>query len=171
MGGISEHFIWHIDLVEHFIWKVDLILWLFWMGSHWRHRWGNSWSAVTGSFMGGYIWIWTLHLKIWTHIWCPCALHLVHFIWQLWGVYLTAYLGISSENMNSYLMSLCMSSCSLHLTTMGGISDTLSGHFIWKYELISSFQIWVSVCTSSEHFIWTWGGISDSFSEHFISKN
>ena len=26
---------------------------------------------------GGYIWFQcTLHLKIWTHIWCPCALHL-----------------------------------------------------------------------------------------------
>ena len=54
-----------------------------------------------GSFARGYIWIWTLHLKIWTHIWCPCALHLVHVIWQLWEVYLTAYLGTSSENMNS----------------------------------------------------------------------
>ena len=52
--------------------------------------------------------------------------------------------------MNSYLMSMCTSSCSLHLTTMGGKSDTLSGHFIWKYELISSFWVWVSVCTSSE---------------------
>ena len=123
MGGISEHFIWQVDLVEHFISKVDLILWLFQMGSHWRHRSGNSWSAVTGSFAwgvylnlntssenmnsylmsvctsscalhltssGGYIWqlICTLYLKMWTHIWCPCALHFVHFIWQLWGVHL-----------------------------------------------------------------------------------
>ena len=50
----------------------------------------------------------------------------------------------------------------------GGISDSLSEHFIWKYELISSFRIWVSVCTSSEHFIWKWGDISES--EHFIWK-
>ena len=98
MGGISEHFIWQVDLVEHFIWKVDLIMWLFQMGSHWRHRWGNSWSAVTGSFMGG-------------------------------------------------------------------TSDTWSGHFTWKHELISSFQVWVSVCTSSEN---GGGGISES--EHFIWK-
>ena len=112
------------------------------MGSHGRHRLGNSWSAVTGSFTwgvylnlntssenmnshlmsvftsscslhltttGGYIWqlICTLHLKIWTHIWCLCALHLVHFMWQL----------------------------------PGGISDSLSVHFIWKYELISGLGL------------------------------
>ena len=58
-------------------------------------------------------------------------------------------------------MSMCTSSCSLHLTTMGGISDTWSGNCIWKYELISSLQVWVSVCTSSEtggciwQLIWT----------------
>ena len=70
------------------------------------------------------IWIWTLHLKIWTHIWCPCALHLVHVIWQLcigMGEYLTGYLGTSSENMNSYLMSMCTSSCSLSSDNYGGI--------------------------------------------------
>ena len=55
--------------------------------------------------IGGYIW--ALHLKIWTHIWCPCALHLVHVIWQLWEV----------------------------------VSDSLSGHFIWKYELTSEFTL------------------------------
>ena len=81
-----------------------------------------------------------------------CSLYLTTM-----GVYLTGDLGTSSENMNSYLMSMCTSSCSLHLTTMGGISDTLSGHFIWKYELISSFWVWVSVCTSSGHFIWNGG--------------
>ena len=106
------------------------------------------------------------------------------------GVYLTAYLGTSSENMNSHLISMCISSCSLHLTAMGvyltpyldtsceninsfphfwfgsqsahhlstssetgGISDSLSEYFISKYEIISSFQVWVSVCTTSEHFI------------------
>ena len=145
--GISEHFIWQVDLVEHFIWKVDLILWLFQMGSHWRHRLGNSWSVVIGSFAwgvylnlntsseymssylmsmctsscslhltttGGYIWqlICTLHLKIWTHIWCLCALYLVHFIFFT-----------SSDNY------------------WGGISDSLSGHFIWKYELISGLGL------------------------------
>ena len=103
----STRFIWQVELVEHFIWKVDLILWLFQMGSNWRHRWGNSWSGVTGSFA--------------------------------WGVYLN--LNSSSENINSYLMSMCTSSCSLHLTTMGGISDSLSGHFIWKYELTLEFTL------------------------------
>ena len=83
---------------------------------------------------GGYIWIWTHHLKIWIDIWCPCALHMtlegisesVHFIWKYelisdvhvhfiwhWRVYLNLY--TSSENMNSYLMSMYTSSCSLHL--------------------------------------------------------
>ena len=101
LGGISEHFIWQVDLVEHFIWKVDLILWLFQMGSHWRHRWGNSWSAVTGSFR---------------------------------GENLTAYLGTSSENVNSYLMSMCTSSCSLHLTTMG--------EYIWQLIWAPHLKIW-----------------------------
>ena len=185
--GLSVHFIWALHLItEGYIWRL----------------------------------IWTLHLKIWTHflisglglsvhfIW---ALHLktggvylnlntssenlglsVHFIWN-WGVYLTAYLNTSSENMNSFPYFWFGSQCALHLSTssenrggisesehfiwkfgsqcalhlkLGGISDSLSEHFIWKYELISLFLVWVSVCTSSEHFIWKQGGISES--EHFI---
>ena len=155
-------------------------------------------------------------------------------VWKTWGVYLTANLGTSSENMNSYLMSMCTSSCSLHLTTTGRVyltpylnssseninsfphfgfgsqcahhlstsSETVRGisgqliwtlhlkisthflilglglsvHFIWalylklgdynwqliwtlhlKYGLIFLSWVWVSVCTSSGHFIWKWG--------------
>ena len=48
--------------------------------------------------VGGYIWIWTLHLKISSH-------------------FLMSGLGLS-------------------------ISDTLSGHFIWKYELILGTSSW-----------------------------
>ena len=107
MGGISEHFIWQADLVEHFIWKLDLILWLFQMGSHWRHRLGNSWSAVTGSFT--------------------------------WGVYLN--LNTSSENINSYLMSVCTSSCSLHLTTTRGVC--LTAYLYTSSANVNSFQVWV----------------------------
>ena len=139
-SSMPMHFIWQVDLVEHFIWKVDLILWLFQMGSHCRHRWGKSWSAVTGSFGGGYMWqlIWVLHLKnmkIWTHIWCPCALHLT-----MWGI-ADSWSGHLSENMNSYLMFICTSSCSLHLTAMGDISVSLSGHFIWKFEHTCHFML------------------------------
>ena len=65
------------------------------------------------SYFGGYIWqlIWVLHLKTWPN-------SAIHFEWALiddidqqrlhllsqtvlWGVYLTAYLGTSSENLNS----------------------------------------------------------------------
>ena len=38
------------------------------MGSHWRHRSANTWSAVTDSFMWGVsLSEGTPHLKIWTH--------------------------------------------------------------------------------------------------------
>ena len=64
--------------------------------------------------------------------------------------------------MNSYLMSMCTASCSLYLTTMGDISDSLSGHFIWKYELISDVNVHFILFTSSDnygryiwHLIWT----------------
>ena len=153
MGGISEHFIWQVDLVEHFIWKVDLILWLFRMGSHWRH------DSLSGHFIWKYELISDVHVLF--------ILFTSSDNYQR-GVYLTAYLDTSSENMKSFQ--------ALHLVhfiwqPLGGISDTLSGHFIWKYEhfiwqllghisesenfiwkyeLISSFQVWVSVCTSSE---------------------
>ena len=49
-----------------------LWIWLFWMGSHFRHWSTNSWPAVTDSFnCGGYIWqlICKCHLKIWTQFW------------------------------------------------------------------------------------------------------
>ena len=65
------------------------------------------------------------------------------------------------------LMSMCTASCSLHLTTMGGISDSLSGHFIWKYELISDVHLHFILFTSSDNY---WRGISDNLSEHFIWK-
>ena len=52
-----------------------------------------------------------------------------HFIW----------------NVNSYMISVCTSSWSLHLTTLGGgKSYSLSGYFIWKFWLISE----------TGHFIW-----------------
>ena len=63
--------------------------------------------------VGGYIWICTLHLKIWIHILCLCELHLVHFIWY-WGVYLISAftssekLTVTTHIMNSWtLNNLC----------------------------------------------------------------
>ena len=64
-------------------------------------------------------------------------------------------------------MSVCTSSCSLHLTTMGGISDSLSGHFTWKYRLISDVCVHFILFTSSDNY---GGDISDSLSGHFIWK-
>ena len=103
MGGISEHFIWQVDLVEHFIWKVDLILWLFQMGSHWRYRLGNSWSAVTGSFTQGgisesepFIWKYELISDVCVHFTLFTSSD------NYWEVYLTAYLDTWSKNMNSF---------------------------------------------------------------------
>ena len=63
----------------------------------------------------------------------------------------------SSEHMNSYLMSVCTSSCSLHVTVGGGISD-FSVHFIWKYELISDVHVHFILFTSSNNsggYIWS----------------
>ena len=131
-GYIWSHCVLHLQMKCTM--RLDLILWPFQRGSHWRHRLGNSWSAVTGSFT--------------------------------WGVYLN--LNTSSENMNSYLMSVCTSSCSSHLTrTRGGMSDSLSVHFIWKYELISDVHVHFILFTSSENY---GGYISDSLSGHFIWK-
>ena len=187
-GGISEHFMWQVDLVEHFIWKLYLILWLFWMGSHCRYRSGNSWSAVTGSsawevylnlntssenmnsylmsmctsscsldltttrgvYLTAYLYTSSENMNSYLMSMCTssCSLHLT----TTRGVYLTAYLYTSSENMNSYLMSMCTSSCSLHLTTSGGdISDSLSVHFIWKYELVSDVCVHFILFTSSDN--------------------
>ena len=68
LGGISEHFIWQVDLVGHFIWKLDLILL----------------SVYVILSLGGYIW--ALHLTSWPTL----ELHLktwpnsaVHFEWAL----------------------------------------------------------------------------------------
>ena len=58
------------------------------------------------------------------------------------GIYLTAYLGTSSKNFDSYLI-LVMSS--VKFWSWGwGISDSLSGYLIWKSEL---------TCDPG-HFIW-----------------
>ena len=48
-----------------------------------------------------------------------------HFIW----------------NMNSYMISVCTSSLSLHLTTLGGEILSLSGYFIWEFWLIWSWSL------------------------------
>ena len=45
------------------------------MGSHWRHRSGNTWSAVTDSFAWGVYLICTHCLKIWTHLLFYALLH------------------------------------------------------------------------------------------------
>ena len=47
------------------------------------------------SVQGVYIWIWTLHLKIWVSVWTS---------FETGGVYLTAYLRTASENLNSHLI-------------------------------------------------------------------
>ena len=48
------------------------------------------------------------------------------------GVYLTAYLGTSSENLNSHVILVTSSD-----KVWRDISDSLSGYFIWKFELTS----------------------------------
>ena len=61
-----------------YIWSqhsLHLKSWPFWMGSHWRHRSGNTWSAVTDSFAWGVYLICTHHLKIWTHLLFYALLH------------------------------------------------------------------------------------------------
>ena len=91
-----------------------------------------------------------LHLKPGGYIW---ALHLTS--WPSWTLHLktwpnSAVCTCSSENMSSYLMSMCTSSCSLHLTTMGV-------GYIWIWTL--HLKICISVCTSSETggmYIWIW---------------
>ena len=119
-----------------------------------------------------------------------CISECEHFIWKLGsqcelhfklgGVYLTAYLGTASENLNSHLILVSSSD-----KFWGGISE--SEHFIWKFgsqcelhlkqgrrvvyltadlgtasENLNSHLILVS---SSDKF---WAGISES--EHFIWK-
>ena len=47
-----------------------------WMGFQWRHRSGNTWSAVTDSFnWGGVHLICTRRLEIWTHLLFYALLH------------------------------------------------------------------------------------------------
>ena len=116
----------------HLIWKTEgLIL-------HWDR---------SSEKLGEYIWqlIWALHLKIWTHIWCPCALYLVHFIWQLWG----------------YIWQLIWT---LHLKIWTHFLITglgLSVHFIWALHL--KMGVYLNLSTSSVnlglsvHFIWNPG--------------
>ena len=108
IGGISEHFIWQVDLVwtlhlktwpnsaictchlilggisEHFFWLVVLL-------GHHLKTWPNS-AICTHHLIwpGGYIWAlnltswptWTLHLKMWPN----SAICTHHLIW--WGVHL-----------------------------------------------------------------------------------
>ena len=69
------------------------------------------------SVQGVYIWIWTLHLKIWVSVWTS---------FETGRVYLTAYLGTASENLNSHLILVTSSD-----KFWGGISE--SEHFIWKF--------------------------------------
>ena len=47
------------------------------------------------SVQGVYIWICTLHLKIWVSVWTS---------FETGGIYLTAYLRTASENLNSHLI-------------------------------------------------------------------
>ena len=78
LGGISEHFIWHVDLV----WTLHL------------KTWPNSAICTHHLILGVYIWAlhltswptWTLHLKTWPNS-TICTHHLillgVHPIWTL----------------------------------------------------------------------------------------
>ena len=67
--------------------------------------------------------------------------HLCHFICQVAGGYLTAYLGTSSH----------ISSLSLHLSSCWGVPDSLSRYFISHLIFVtSSAKLWGGI---SEHFI------------------
>ena len=122
--------------------------------------------------------MWTLHLKSsfsWVHVvWFGGVyLNLNTLIWKYelishvcmhlilftssdnyWGIYLKGYLYTSSENMNSYLMSMCTSSHSLHLV-----------HFIWQLpggyilsEGTPHLKTWPNSVWGQV--IWKWGGTS-----------
>ena len=91
---------------------------------------------------GGYTWQlnWVLHLTS----------DLGHFIWQVVGVYLAVYLGTSSH----------IWSWSLHLTSCGGISDSLRGYFISHLILVTSSEklwgVYLTAYLGTSSHIWSW---------------
>ena len=102
------------DLLGPFIWKLDLIL-----------------LSVHIILFGGYIWqlIWVLHLTSWP----SCALHLktlpnsaVCFKWALTD---------AIDQWRLHLLSLAV------LCGGWGISESLSGYFIWKFEHTCHFML------------------------------
>ena len=85
ISDVHVHFIWQVDLVVHFIWQLP---WGVYLNLYTSSENMSSYlmSMCTSSDNQGGISDFSVHLIwIWTHIWCPCALHLVHFIWQLGG--------------------------------------------------------------------------------------
>ena len=106
---------------------------------HWESKWQRGREKRRGereSELTGYL---ATSSEIWTYVLFLCALHLGHFIWQFRGVNLAAYLGTSSENLNSNLILVTSSD-----KFLGDKSCSLSGYFIWKFELTSDLG----------HFIW-----------------
>ena len=102
----------HLKVMGGYIWQLIWVLHL----KIWSHI--LSWSLHLTSY-GGYIWqlIWVLHLKIWSHI-LSWSLHLISYR----GVYLTAYLHTSSENLDSHLILV---------TSSDKLKGGVEGGYIW----------------------------------------
>ena len=84
-------------------------------------------------FCRGYIWV--LHLKSWP----SCALHLK--TWPNSAVHFESAHIDNTDQQRLHLLSLTV----LH----GGISDSLSGYFIWKFKLTLKFTL-----ASQRSFLW-----------------
>ena len=129
------------------------------------------------SLSGHFIWNMNSYMiSVCTSSW---SLHLT----TLGGVNLIAYLGTPSENFDSYLILVTSSD------KLGGMSDTLSGYLIWKFELayylchfiwqvmwgvyLTAYQVTLSenfeLTYYLGHFIWQVRGLSDLV-EHCIWK-
>ena len=75
--------------------------------------------------------------EIWTHIWCLCALHLGHFIWQLGG-FILQLIWVLHLKMLTHIWSW-----SLHLTSSWG--------YIWQLIWVLHLKIWTHILYSLLH--------------------
>ena len=120
----------------------------------WLEEWGSICHRYMCIVLYIYIYIYinlTAYLgtssEIWTHIWCLCALHLGHFIWQLVG-----YIWIWKLCLKIWTHFWFGLSCSPYLKR--GVYLNLKT----LCENMDSFLVLVSVV----HLIWKGGCISES---------
>ena len=121
-GGISEHFIWQVDLVGHFIWKLDLILLsVTYLGTS-SENLTKFCHLYTSSYFGRYIWqlIWVLHLTSWP----SCALHL-----KTWPNSAICFEWTLIDDKNQWR---------LHLWSLA----VLFGGYIWELIWVLHLKIW-----------------------------